>query len=351
MIRPALPMILALLPTALWAQDTIPAGVGFSHHDWELACDNTRTCRAVGYQSDDDELPVSVLLTRKAGPQQPVTGQLKLGAYFDNTSQEPLPDGARVAMSIDGRKLGKVEINGDDWLGQLSASQVAALLAALPGTSDIRWKYGDLEWRLSDSGAAAVLLKMDDAQGRVGTPGALTRKGSRSENQVLPALPMPVVLAAPLTAPRPDDPQRFADQQDAIRQALRETVPADECSGLSEAEDGKQALDFTRLTANKLLVSTSCWMAAYNMGDGYWVINDTPPYQPMLVTDSGSGFENGSIFAGHKGRGLGDCWYSNSWTWDGEQFVQIEATSTGLCKGFAGGAWELPELVMEVRGG
>ncbi|MNR56336.1 hypothetical protein D3C85_1768860 [compost metagenome] len=37
-----LPLILALLPTALWEQETAPAGVGFSHHDWELACDNTR---------------------------------------------------------------------------------------------------------------------------------------------------------------------------------------------------------------------------------------------------------------------------------------------------------------------
>lgn len=350
MYRPALPMMLALLPTALWAQEKTPPGVSFYHHDWELACDNTRTCRAAGYQSDGDELPVSVLLTREAGPQQPVTGQLKLGAFFDDSQQEQLPAGFRVAMSIDGRELGEVQVRGDDWLGELSASQVTALLAALPGTSDIRWKYQEFEWHLSDSGASAVLLKMDDAQGRVGTPGALIRKGSRSESQVLPPLPMPVVVAAPLVPLEPGDPQRVVSQQEAIKAALRKSVLGDECTGLSEGKDGSQSLEFTRLTSSKLLVSTTCWMAAYNMGDGYWVINDAPPYQPVPVTDSGSGFEDGTIVAGHKGRGLGDCWYMNSWTWDGERFVHVEAASTGLCKGFAGGAWQLPELVMEVRG-
>lgn len=351
MPRPTLLLTLAMLPTVLWAQENTPAGVNFTHHDWELACDNTRTCRAAGYQSDDDQLPVSVLLTRRAGPQQPVTGQLKLGALFDDSEQERLPDEFLVAMSIDGRELGEVEMRGEEWRGELSANQLTALLAALPGTSDIRWKYQEFEWHLSDSGASAVLLKMDDAQGRVGTPDALTKKGSRSESKILPPLPMPVVVAAPLVPPQLDDPQRFAAQEAAIRASLRNAVLTDECSGLSESNDESQPLEFNRLTSSKLLVSTTCWMAAYNMGDGYWVINDAPPYQPVPVTDSGSGFDNGTIVAGHKSRGLGDCWHTNSWTWDGVRFVHVEAISTGLCKGFAGGAWELPELVMEVRGG
>ncbi|MBY0239227.1 MAG: DUF1176 domain-containing protein [Burkholderiaceae bacterium] len=27
-------------------------GIYFQHHDWEMACDNTGTCRAAGYQED-----------------------------------------------------------------------------------------------------------------------------------------------------------------------------------------------------------------------------------------------------------------------------------------------------------
>ncbi|RBC82079.1 DUF1176 domain-containing protein, partial [Xanthomonas oryzae pv. oryzae] len=50
--------------------------------DWTIACDNTRTCRAAGYQADEGEhLPVSVLLTRTAGAGQTVTAELMLGQY------------------------------------------------------------------------------------------------------------------------------------------------------------------------------------------------------------------------------------------------------------------------------
>ncbi|WP_425493064.1 DUF1176 domain-containing protein [Novilysobacter antarcticus] len=36
-------------------------GIEFSHDDWTLACDNTRTCRAAGYQSEQGGAPMSVL--------------------------------------------------------------------------------------------------------------------------------------------------------------------------------------------------------------------------------------------------------------------------------------------------
>ncbi|NBD19090.1 DUF1176 domain-containing protein [Aquabacterium fontiphilum] len=57
------------------------AGVSFGHLDWELACDNTRTCRAAGYQPEEAGLAVSLLLTRAAGPGTPVQARLTLGDY------------------------------------------------------------------------------------------------------------------------------------------------------------------------------------------------------------------------------------------------------------------------------
>ena len=62
----------ALLATPTHAADK-NAAVQFEHKDWALQCDNTRTCRAVGYQAEaGDSEPVSVLLTREAGPDTPV---------------------------------------------------------------------------------------------------------------------------------------------------------------------------------------------------------------------------------------------------------------------------------------
>ena len=41
--------LFASLSTPLWADE----GVSFSHKDWELACDNTLTCRAAGYSAEE----------------------------------------------------------------------------------------------------------------------------------------------------------------------------------------------------------------------------------------------------------------------------------------------------------
>lgn len=105
-----------------------------------------------------------------------------------------------------------------------------------------------------------------------------------------------------------------------------------------------------RLSDSRWLVSTLCWQTAYNMGEGYWVINDVPPYEPVLITTSGSWYDEGTITAAHKGRGIGDCWSRDDWTWDGEQFIHTASFSTGMCRLVAaGGAWTLPTRVTEIR--
>ncbi|MDH3434307.1 MAG: DUF1176 domain-containing protein, partial [Gammaproteobacteria bacterium] len=82
---------MALLLIAPSVPSAPSEGLSFIHEDWQLACDNTRTCRAAGYQSDDDELAVSVLLTRFAGPDQPVSGKIMLGQYFESEAVDALP--------------------------------------------------------------------------------------------------------------------------------------------------------------------------------------------------------------------------------------------------------------------
>jgi hypothetical protein len=101
--------------------------VSFDHQDWQLVCDNTRTCRAAGYQPDGAERNASLLLTRRAGPAAPVQAELQ----------------------------------------------------------------------------NAVLLKMDEFQGRLDTPGAIIRKGQKLESSVLPSLPVPESRRLMSTATRP----------------------------------------------------------------------------------------------------------------------------------------------------
>jgi hypothetical protein len=77
---------------------------------------------------------------------------------------------------------------------EVPASQVPALLAAVQKEDVIRLSTDSAQWQVSLHGAAA-LLKMDDLQGRVGTPGALVRQGTKPESSV-PAPAVPGVKAA-----------------------------------------------------------------------------------------------------------------------------------------------------------
>jgi Protein of unknown function (DUF1176) len=208
-----------MLPWCAQAAAPAPGGLRFSHHDWELACDNTRTCRAAGYSVDGADLPISVLFTRKAGPRQPVTAELMMGDYNDSAALNKLPPEFKLAMHINQRGVGQLAMSKQTLALDLPEPQTTALLAALSKDSRIEWTAGKFTWNLSADGAAAVLLKMDEFQGRIGTPGALLKKGSRSEDAVLPALPAPVLTIPALPKPQPADAQFAAKHSQAVRKA------------------------------------------------------------------------------------------------------------------------------------
>lgn len=341
---------IALLPLGALAVDSLP-GLYFYHHDWEIVCDNTRTCRTAGYSADGAERRVSVLLTRAAGPGEAVNGKLMLGSYGeeDEAFYATLPKNIKLTLRIDGRPIGRVTVPQDSLVADLPPQQVAALLTALRGKTTIEWSSGDNAWPLAGAGAAAVLLKMDEFQGRLGTPGAIIRKGSQGEDGVLPPLPAQIVVAAPLPKTLPDDAKLAKSKN--LRKALRAAIGKDDdCPDFNDEALAAEGLTIARLSSTQLLASARCWMGAYNGGYGYWVINAQPPFHPMIVTYSGSDFNGSEISSMQKGRGLGDCWSSDSWTWNGSQFVHSESSHTGMCKLIApGGAWSLPRIVTKGR--
>lgn len=334
-------LLLLVVPTATTGE---AVGLEFQHHDWLLVCDNTRTCRAAGYGKESGPgSPVSVLLTRPAGAGAPVEARVMLGQYEETV----MP--AALELRINDQHLGRVDFNRVEGTGELSPGQLKALIHALKRDSAIAFhgEGTDSLWVLSDQGATAVLLKMDEFQGRLGTPAALVRSGTRSEDAVPPPAAAPVVRAvAPVVAQPGDD--RLADLP-GLRSALVQALPdPEECRDLN-GEERSMPLEAMRLDAEKLLVSTRCWTGAYNEGVGYWVVNDEAPYDPELVTTSASWHEGGEIQAMQKGRGLGDCLWQASWTWDGDRFVQTGDSSSGFCRLVApGGAWHLPRLVRDV---
>lgn len=318
-------------------------GVTFEHKDWEVVCDNTLTCRAAGYSSEE-EASGSVLLTREAGPNTPVTGLMRLG----ETGQTP----AKITMWIDGQSLGELKpLEDERW--QLSDAQTQQLIAAVTGSGRVEFTGGEKPFVLSGRGTFAVFLKMDDSQGRLDTPGALIKKGPRPESGVFPSLAPPVIQRVKVQ----DAPERLLTEPEvkALRPKLVAALASqDDCEVQSSpaewAHEGDEEITLTPVDDSHVLLSALCWQAAYNMGYGYWVIDRELKGRPELITFSGQAYSDGLIALGHKGRGMADCMFTAEWVWDGNTFVQSREAMTGMCRSIRlGGTWDLPTYVTDVK--
>lgn len=111
--RLALPIVMAISTAAISPMSSAASSaVEMTHHDWQVVCDNTRTCRLAGYQAEgNSELPVSVLLTRRAGSNASVTGRVKIGAAKESSTKALLQLGRRhrISLVIDDKDLGETK--------------------------------------------------------------------------------------------------------------------------------------------------------------------------------------------------------------------------------------------------
>lgn len=342
-ITAALMMTATLSAPALAEQ----SGVSFDHKDWEVVCDNTLTCRAAGY-SAEEEATGSVLITRKAGPETPVTIDVVLAEMdADETTQQ-----AKITLWIDDKSLGDIATeDNDNW--RLSDAQAHSMIDAVKGSSKVEFKGGAKPFVLSGDGAYAVLLKFDDVQGRVGTPGALSKKGDKAESSVTPAVAAPVIQAVEVKGG--EDRTLTKTETTALTPRLLAALTSgNECDRLASPQepiiDGDNDITLTPLDGKQVLISTLCWRGAYNEGYGYWVMDKALKGTPQFITNSASDYSDGVISLGQRGRGIGDCWASAEWVWDGETFRKSSESTSGMCRYVrAGGTWDLPEFVSEVK--
>ena len=328
--------------------------VEFIDQDWQVVCDNTHTCRMAGYQADlNSDFPASILLTRQAGSKTEVTGNIKLGGDEKGSNKALLELGNRhrVSLSINGKDLGETEPSplGAGY-ATLTHTQISALLDSLTKSSKIELVVRNSRWQVSDQGAVAVMLKADEAQGRVGTSSALVNpRANKSDSSVLAHENAPQLrLVVPDQVAHSNSNKKFSLKSSQLSAMVQGSIKdiTNDCPKLFN----KTPWRVNRLNSTQLLAQHSCWSGAYNTGDGMWVINDTQPYNPKLVTTSATNYDKGTISSVQKGRGIGDCLATTEWVWTGKSFVKSHESTTGLCRLVAdGGAWKLPTYVSEVK--
>ena len=326
--RLSLMFALAIAAGAAHASD----GVHHESIDWELRCDNVQTCRAAGYQAEDAGAAVSMRITREAGPATRVRIDLMApGEERSLHAQRPLrlQVGALVLDGLSGEPA------------TIPAPLVPELLRALLAESEAVVSGAGPTRTLSLRGLQSVLLKMDEAQDRLDTPAALVRKGTRPEASVPAALPVPVVHAVAALPRRPAEA--------ALAPAILRELDPDDWQACNSPITRQRQLGIHRLAADKLLVTAPCENGAYNRADLAWLARDTAPHRPKLLDANGT-FDprDGSLTLELKGRGLGDCWHVERRQFDGRRFVLASETQDALCRGFPGGAWQLPVFVSRV---
>jgi len=325
----------------------------FQSHDWLTVCDNTRTCRISGYSSFDANLgSVSVLFTQKSVPDVALKAKVRISFLEDEEYPDDKLTHFPLEMLINNKSHGYVSIKKETMIASLSTMQTQALLTSLKKNVTILWKTKKNHWQLSDRGAAAVLLKVDEYQQRIGTRGALIAKGLNSERTVLKPKLIPTIYAAKIS----DYKGEVVDTEDKkqLEKVLTLELLLDK-EACFEPKEEIRKFSFQPLSAHKLLVSKLCWMGAYNESSYFWVIDNKPPYNPKLITTNGKDFyinekQVGIISSDHKGRGRGDCWSYENFVWTGERFTLSSKGTTGLCRDVAaGGAWDLPVFTSKIR--
>ena len=336
-------LLLTLLPVAAMA--TSIKGIG-NYQDWDLVCDNTGTCRMAGYQDESSD-PVSILFTRAAGENAAVEGKFTILPFGE--ADHDVQVGQDIEIWLNGKSLGKVKHISDDAPDKLTEEQTKALLSGLKKESEIRLTYGKTTLKVSDKGAAAAMLKMDEFQQRLNTPSALIRQGQEKHAVLAPKVE-PKIDAVSVKNRKTTELKLGEKQYDNVLALLRKAH-----DGCVDEDLESQDITIYPLTHNKVLAEALCFKGAYQSTNYYAVLDDKLSKVEQVLAEqyNEAGYDEKQGYAfvrgSYKGRALGDCWAGQDAVWNGKIFIRTSHWMTGACyKGFTGGAWQLPIFISDI---
>lgn len=320
------------------AAQAAPGGVK-TVKDWTAVCDNIGDCAAFGFPPND-EASAYLRIQRAAGPDAAPTMTI---AYVSDEKQPS----ADWQITLDGQALagvGSVHAAGSDDGAQAKIAGAAALAlidAMRNGRSLQIARAGQALFTISLAGSAAVLLWVDDQQGRVDTVTALMRKGPKPASSVPPAAATPLIIAAA--------PVNQAGLPDHAPKSLIKGVA--DCDAETTASSGDIV---ARLAPGLALWGPVCSTAAYNESSIFFLGDEHGGHVRRIVFPEapGSSQRNDDILVNagfdpktqtlssfDKGRGIADCGAATSWVWTGKAFALLSETIMPACHGVSSDDW------------
>ena len=338
-------ILLSLLPLTAMAAPSLK-GFEKTYQDWDLICDNLGTCRMAGYQEEGDD-PVSILFTRAAGENAAVEGKLTISPFGE--ADRDVQVSQDIEIWLNSKSLGTVKHISDENPDKLTEAQTKALLSGLKKESEIRLTYGKTTLKVSDKGAAAAMLKMDEFQQRLNTPSALICKG-QEKHAVLAPQPAPKIEVVSVNNRKTTELKRGEKQYDNVLALLRKANSCD------DEDITSQDITLYPLTQNKVLAEALCVRGAYQSTNYYAVLDDKLSKVEQVLEDQYNFAYydeklNALIVEGsYKSSGLAESWYGYEAAWNGKTFITTAEHTSGSSKGFIGGAWGgLPTFVSELN--
>jgi hypothetical protein len=306
--------------------------------DWTGVCSNLGNCGAFGFSPEDADTDAYLRVGRAAGPAAAPTVLIAL----DPGDAQP---SATWALELDGRPIagvGPLRATGGDGgaRARLSGPAALALIEALRNGKMLAiLSNGKPVATVSLAGSAAVLLWVDDQQGRVGTVTALARPGPKPASSVPPAPPTPLIVAAP-----------------AVSQAgLPKVAP----KSLTKGVVGCDAIDspddiVARLAPGVVLWGPECEAGPYNEVSIFFLGDEHGGHPKQITFAEAPGGDQASddepmnasfdpktrtLSAFAKARGIGDCGETTSWVWDGKSFRLLSEFDMPACRGASPDDW------------
>jgi hypothetical protein len=319
--------IVALLLCPTWA-----CAQTWVFKDWAVTCDNTRDCEAVGFQAEHSgSAPVALWVARDAGRGGNIRGRV-------NVQSPAQPAGGHMRLVMDDGTAVEQE-DGED----LAAAPLRKLLPHLLEGTSVDVFRGKERFVLSLDGFKAAMLKVDDLQGRIGTPGALVRKGTRSEAGVPPELPAPVAHPAVAYENKSTDGALLQ----VLSPKIGSTCPLHASSAL-DAPDIK----LHRVSASQVILLRECERRAFESGYAAWLVDDKPPYAARRLTfpqvdgeptdlAADAQFDEDELRSIGKKDAGDHCGDDAFWAWTGKAFELTSAHAAPLCRGFDGGGFAI----------
>ncbi len=335
-----------LLPAAGSAAEGQSAiGMLVDYKDWEIGCDNARSCVAIGMTAEESMMSAYVRFVRDGGANDTPLVDFVVYPPDDATDKPTQP---LIRLSFDAHKAGSLpkgaltlEEDGDVYRYQLAEDAIPDLVAGMRSATTITVDFYDGDRKLTSevislAGSVAALLQMDDAQQRIGTVTALIKKGDAAADTIPPVPALPVVKSLPVAD--------MADPLPAAPDGLPKPSP-DDCG------EGPAPYIAYDLGEGAQLWGVCASAGAYNYDYDFRIVRDGAAETAQFLVPDQTGDDASQLWNSYvddetkrlnsffKGRGLGDCGDSNEWAWDGKAFAPMLHMGMGACRGVMPADW------------